>query len=204
MFSYTDDAIVTSSPTGRHLSTVIRHPAGMPSDQWRKHADQVCKVLNELGRNAKLNYRVFYSLGAGHFQTVGRIDAGKIASDYQSRDWTQYVDPQSLGNSEGLAELRSSGPYMADLERRFGPTWPFEDQTPPATEARQPMPSADPQREENLALRRKLDDATTKLCAAQMLLEKPVRLTADDVLRVLNLQTDTAIEVDGRTLARVE
>lgn len=52
MFSYTDEAIVTSSPTGRHLSTVIRHPAGMPDDQWRKHADQVCKVLNELKPDA--------------------------------------------------------------------------------------------------------------------------------------------------------
>lgn len=134
MFSYTDDAIVTSSPTGRHLSTVIRRPAAIGPLDWNEHADQVCKVLNELD---------------------SKVKAGSLS-----------------------------------LHMR--------------TEARQPMPSADPQREENLALRRKLDDATTKLCAAQMLLEKPVRLTADDVLRVLNLQTDTAVEVDGRTLARVE
>lgn len=181
MFSYTDDAIVTSSPTGRHLSTVIRRPAGMPGDQWRKHADQVCQVLNELDRASKckeMRLALSYAEGPAGLQAYGR--------------------------SEALAELRSSGPYLADLERRFGPTRPFEDQMPLATEARQPMPCADPQREENLALRRKLDDATTKLCAAQMLLEKPVRLTADDVLRILNLQTDTAIDVDGRTLARVE
>jgi len=55
MFSYTDDAIVTSSPTGRHLSTVIRRPAGMPDDQWRKHADQVCQVLNELDSKGRLS-----------------------------------------------------------------------------------------------------------------------------------------------------
>lgn len=48
MFSYTDEAIVTSSPTGRHLSTVIRALPGVPTDLWRRHAEQVCKVLNEM------------------------------------------------------------------------------------------------------------------------------------------------------------
>lgn len=72
MFSYTDDAIVTSSTTGRHLSTVIRRPAAIGPLDWNAHADQVCKVLNELDRNAKLNYRVCYSLGAG-LQTAGGI-----------------------------------------------------------------------------------------------------------------------------------
>lgn len=61
MFSYTDGAIVTSSPTGRHLSTVIRRPAGMPDNGWTQHAEQVCKVLNELKAGDAL------------------IDAGKIA-----------------------------------------------------------------------------------------------------------------------------
>lgn len=181
MFSYTDDAIVTSSPTGRHLSTVIRHPAGMPDDQWRKHADQVCTVLNELKAGDAL------------------IDAGKIASDYQSRNWTLYAGVQTVGR------IKRSQPCAYDLADPHGPTFAeLIDAVYLAPQPRQPMPSADPQREENLALRRKLDDATTKLCAAQMLLEKPVRLTADDVLRILSLETDTAIEVDGRTLARVE
>lgn len=71
MFSYTDDAIVTSSPTGRHLSTVIRHPAGMPDDQWRQHAEAVCNVLNESDRGARLNDRVAYSLEAGGKWEVG-------------------------------------------------------------------------------------------------------------------------------------
>lgn len=68
MFSYTDDAIVTSSPTGRHLSTVIRRPAGMPDNGWTQHADQVCKVLNELDSKAKA-----HSLSL-HLQTVGRVE----------------------------------------------------------------------------------------------------------------------------------
>lgn len=46
-FSYTDDAIVTNSRTGRHLSTVIRRPAMLMSG-WAEHAEAVCKVLNEL------------------------------------------------------------------------------------------------------------------------------------------------------------
>jgi len=52
MFSYTDDAIVTSSPTGRHLSTVIRRPAAIGPLDWSEHADAVCKVLNELKPDA--------------------------------------------------------------------------------------------------------------------------------------------------------
>lgn len=60
MFSYTDDAIVTSSPTGRHLSTVIRRPCVLMSG-WAEHAEQVCKVLNELDSKAKAT-RLTYSL----------------------------------------------------------------------------------------------------------------------------------------------
>lgn len=183
MFSYTDDAIVTSSPTGRHLSTVIRRPAAIDPLDWNEHAEQVCKVLNELDRNAKLNYRVCYSLGAG-FQTAGRVK--RVCPD-------NYDASAHATTAQQFAQ-RADGPSIAELI----------DGGYLAPQPRQPMPSSDPQREENLALRRKLDDATTKLCAAQMLLEKPVRLTVDDVLRILNLETDTAIEVDGRTLARVE
>jgi len=46
-FSYTDDAIVSHSPTGRHLSTVIRRPVVLMSG-WEEHAEEICKVLNEL------------------------------------------------------------------------------------------------------------------------------------------------------------
>lgn len=46
-FSYTDDAIVSASPTGRHLSTVIKRPVVLMSG-WDEHAAEICKVLNEL------------------------------------------------------------------------------------------------------------------------------------------------------------
>jgi len=45
-FSYTDDAIVSTSPTGRHLSNVIKRPVVLMSG-WNEHAEAVCKVLNE-------------------------------------------------------------------------------------------------------------------------------------------------------------
>lgn len=174
MFSYTDDAIVTSSPTGRHLSTVIRHPAGMPDDQWRKHADQVCTVLNELDRASKckeMRLALSYAEGPAGLQAYGR--------------------------SVVRAELRSSGPYMADLERRFGPTWPFEDQMPLAT---QPTPATARIAE----LEKQLDDATTKLCAAQMLLEQPIEMNALQLQLLYHCGVGNTLEFENRTFKRVE
>lgn len=46
-FSYTDDAVVSTSPTGRHLSTVIKRPCVLMSG-WTEHAEAICKVLNDL------------------------------------------------------------------------------------------------------------------------------------------------------------
>lgn len=51
-FSYTDTAVVSSSPTGRHLSTVIRRPCVLMSG-WDEHAAELCKVLNDLTPEAK-------------------------------------------------------------------------------------------------------------------------------------------------------
>lgn len=125
MFSYTDDAIVTSSPTGRHLSTVIRRPAAIGPLDWSEHADQVCKVLNELDSNVK----------AARLSTV--------------------LKPGPVG-----------GAYLG------------------------PFPVA-PAGEQGAELEKQLDDATTKLCAAQMLLEQ-----ADKKIAVLERRT-----VDYRTAA---
>lgn len=190
MFSYTDDAIVTSSPTGRHLSTVIRRPAGMPNDQWRKHADQVCQLLNELDRASKckeMRLALSYAEGPAGLQAYGR--------------------------SEVLAELRSSGPYMADLERRFGPTWPFEDQMPLATdkpeldqaaiEAQSAVVTATSAAARIAELEKQLDDATTKLCAAQMLLEKPIEVS-NDLAQVLQKGRPGQTFLANRTFKRVE
>jgi hypothetical protein len=53
-FSYTDEAIVSTSPTGRHLSTVIKRPCVLKSG-WTEHAEEICKVLNDLQPAAKIS-----------------------------------------------------------------------------------------------------------------------------------------------------
>lgn len=183
MFSYTDDAIVTSSPTGRHLSTVIRRPAAIGPLDWSEHADQVCKVLNELDRNAKLNYQVSYSLGAGHFQTVGRV--------YRTGGGA-YLGPFPVAPAgEQGAKLDWAIHYpvgMADI--RQGPK------------------AADQEREENLALRREVERLKRQLAAEQMPVELPIETAA---LRVLleNVGTGSLLHCKapcGRTviIKRVE
>lgn len=135
MFSYTDDAIVTSSPTGRHLSTVIRRPAAIGPLDWSEHADQVCKVLNELDSKAKAN-----SLSL-HLQTVGRVKRTRPCA-------YDLADP----HGPSFAELIDAG-YLSPI---------------PGTRFMVRNPSA----ERIAELEKRLDDATTKLCAAQMLLDK--------------------------------
>lgn len=166
MFSYTDDAIVTSSPTGRHLSTVIRRPVAIGPLDWSEHADQVCKVLNELDRNAKLNYRVCYSLGAG-FQTVGRVY--RQPCDYSEQD---------MDNALVQAELMGA---------RF-----LNDETFDATSDPKdfgPLTARSPSAESIAELEKQLDDATTKLCAAQMLLEQAEGKIATLERRIVDYRT---------------
>lgn len=246
MFSYTDDAIVTSSPTGRHLSTVIRRPAAIGPLDWAEHAEEVCQVLNDLGRAGKAaDLREVF--GVSQFHDEVQIEVARAAGE-ETPGSVEYAIELNCGPQKGQgtfvevignrgsrigrlfpegAEAESKALYE-ELQSGFsyGPPMPFseaerklqidrrdaliealERELADAHEklkARRPMPSASSQREENLSLRLKLADATTKLGDAQMLLEKPIRLNADAVLRILNLETDTAIEVDGRTLARVE
>lgn len=164
MFSYTDDAIVTSSPTGRHLSTVIRRPAAIGPLDWSAHADQVCKVLNELDRNA----RVCYSLGAG-FQKVGRV---KRDTELDAAVLRLYPDsPTAAAIRE---ELHSAEPV-------------------PATPG-----------ERTAELEKQLDDATTKLCAVQMLLEKPVEVTEQLAALLYHMPKGATAPFNNRTFKRVE
>ncbi|MEG1038668.1 MAG: hypothetical protein RSE94_01990 [Pseudomonas sp.] len=160
MFSYTDDAIVTSSPTGRHLSTVIRRPAAIGPLDWAEHADQVCKVLNELDGKAKAN-----SLSL-HLQTVGRVERGTTYEEYCCNEG---LDPGPL------AEPRSSGPLASALA---------------STRIAE--------------LEKHLDDATTKLAAAQMLLEKPIEVTADLGASLFYLPVGGTTTHNNRTFKRVE
>lgn len=201
MFSYTDDAIVTSSPTGRHLSTVIRRPAAIGPLDWAEHADQVCKVLNELKAGDALN------------------DAGKIASDYQSRSWTLYpgvqmvgrvkrVDPENYdayGHATTAQQFaqRSEGPTFAELADQgylsplsFGAV-PPAGPTPVATEATVASTRI-------AELEKQLDDATTKLAAAQMLLEKPIELNALQSQLLYLCGVGNTLEFENRTFKRVE
>lgn len=183
MFSYTDDAIVTSSPTGRHLSTVICRPAAIGPLDWNEHADQVCKVLNELDSKAKAS-----SLSL-HLQTVGRVKREQLSGGRWKPVESAYLGPFATAPAvEQVTELEMPIFYSQGI-------WPLQEEMPIE-------PVAATSAAERIAeLEKQLDDATTKLCAAEMLLKKPIEVTADDVLRLLNLQTDTAIEVDGRTLA---
>ena len=154
MFSYTDDAIVTSSPTGRHLSTVIRRPAAIGPLDWNEHADQVCKVLNELGTNAKaaalaeymLNkgpvYRIDFSQYQGLTAEANREErAAVLAERYQPHEWRDYV-----------AELRRQG--LAE---------PYE------AEPRKPAETCALLEQRIAELEKQLDDATAKLAAAESL-----------------------------------
>lgn len=176
MFSYTDDAIVTSSPTGRHLSTVIRHPAGMPDDQWRKHADQVCQVLNELDSKAKA-----HSLSL-HLQTVGRV-----------KRWQPCAYDLADPHGPSFAELIDQR-YLSPLS--FGAV-PPAGPTPVATEATFASTRI-------AELEKQLDEATTKLCAAQMLLEKPVEIDRQTAHQVYYASVGATVPFNNRTFKRVE
>ena len=151
MFSYTDDAIVTSSPTGRHLSTVIRRPAAIGPLDWSEHADEVCKVLNELGSKAKA-----HSLSL-HLQTVGRA----------KRD--AQLD-------EAILSCYPDGPTAASIRAELKSAEPNPWSLPVSAHAR------------IAELEKQLDDATTKLCAAQMLLEQSDRRIATLERRIADYQ----------------
>lgn len=201
MFSYTDDAIVTSSPTGRHLSTVIRRPAAIGPLDWSEHADQVCKVLNELKAGDAL------------------IDAGKIASDYQSRCWTLYTGVQMVGrvkridpenyDASGHATTaqqfaqRSEGPTFAELIDQ-GYLAPSHRHMRTGAEPRNPVETCVLLEQRIAELEKQLDDATTKLCAAQMLLEKPIEVTEQLAALLYHMPKGATAPFNNRTFKRVE
>ena len=167
MFSYTDDAIVTSSPTGRHLSTVIRRPAAIGPLDWSEHADQVCKVLNELDGKAKA-----HSLSL-HMQTCGRV---KRPTDFGAVGDTSAGAPMPRGPS--LAELIDRG-YVAPSHRHMHAG--AQPRNPVETCALLELRIAD--------MEKQLDDATTKLCAAQMLLEQADGKIATLERRIVDYRT---------------
>jgi len=203
MFSYTDDAIVTSSPTGRHLRTVIRRPAAIGPLDWNEHADQVCKVLNELDSKAK----------AARLSTV--LKPGPVGG--------AYLGPFPVAPAGGQgAELDWAVRYpvgMASIRQRLSGEWPkAADSIEPVPGARflndetfdatsdpgdfGPIAFATPG-ERIAELEKQLDDATTKLAAAQMLLEKPIEVS-NDLARLLQKGRPGDMFIANRTFKRVE
>lgn len=93
-FSYTDTAVVSSSPTGRHLSTVIRRPCVLMSG-WDEHAAEICRVLNELSPSATMAQLV----EQGYLEPL---------PDVLTNNWPRAsADLQEIAQSV-LDELRSS------------------------------------------------------------------------------------------------
>lgn len=111
MFSYTDDAVVSSSPTGRHLSTVIRRPCVLLSG-WDEHAAAICKALNEL---SPMHTLVSGLVSAAATELAGSLKdpVNQALTETVKR---QYVELQEL-RPEVLAELRSS---CGDYPQRCG------------------------------------------------------------------------------------
>lgn len=220
MFSYTDDAIVTSSPTGRHLSTVIRRPAAIGPLDWNDHAEQVCKVLNELDSKAKAN-----SLSL-HLQTVGRVKRiDKLREQYAEVIKRGFAQDAAIYGAQSPLSFGAGGPIQSDATYRLGEATPEQLRVRTELMAGAPVRSAYVHVEatgqtakllyaETVAgariaeLEKQLDDATTKLAAAQKPVELPIETAA---LRVLleNVGTGSLLHCKapcGRTviIKRVE
>lgn len=117
MFSYHDDAIVTIGPTGRP-SSVIRRPATIGPLDWAEHAAKVCRVLNEMGQNAKA-----HSLSL-HRQTCDRVTRRPIprASDLADPEGPTFAELIGQGYLSPTAratqtEAMIASARIAELEK---------------------------------------------------------------------------------------
>lgn len=121
MFSYTDDAIVTSSLTGRHLSTVIRRPCVLMSG-WSEHAEAICKVLNELDSSSPL--KPYFPLSKIRI----RIDPTRPFGDQMPPAGPAPDDTVNAAIREALrGEVPPAGPTTAQLiDAEPSPTVPSE------------------------------------------------------------------------------
>lgn len=95
-FSYTDDAIVSTSPTGRHLSSVIRRPVVLMSG-WNEHAEEICKVLNDLQPDHPVS-----NLGVK-----------------PPREWLYCKQPRDKELDEAVLKLYPDGPTAHDIRREL-------------------------------------------------------------------------------------
>lgn len=123
-FFYTDDAIVSGSPTGRHLSTVIKRPVVLMSG-WDEHAAAVCKVLNDL----QPDHPVGTLIGKGYEQPLvfsmplynPAFKVGETIRDVLSGNWPKPKnqppsEPPRFDYSD--VEAACKGPDLSPLEER--------------------------------------------------------------------------------------
>lgn len=113
-FSYTDDAVVSTSPTGRHLSTVIKRPVVLMSG-WTEHAEAICKVLNGLQPGS--------AIGAQYGQWYGRCSRVPVELDLtnlEARAADRYVKSarHAANVGSGAADLYAALAGVACPQRR--------------------------------------------------------------------------------------
>lgn len=198
-FFYTDDAIVSGSPTGRHLSTVIKRPVVLMSG-WDEHAAAVCKVLNDLQPDhpvgtqyaqwcdgdglpytADYSYKVDPGFAYAEQQLTAHGYPGqafKKAADTLSVNWprpkaTPPSEPPRFDYSD--VEAACKGPDYSPLEARAAEHYVRQcSRKAPDTE-RAVRPLVDRIYE----LTTELEGQGAKLAAVTAELEQPVAVTAD-------------------------
>ena len=182
MFSYTDDAIVTSSPTGRHLSTVIRRPCVLMSG-WDEHAEAICKVLNELDRKAKAG-----SLSL-HLQTCGRVKRQQ-PSDLPP-EWPTETLKVSFGpRCEAIEPRKPSILEQVNAQVELGARDTLSTGWPKMRYA--------PDAEQRIAvLERRITDY-------QIAADKPIEMSGEILRQLYGVEFGSSINHNGRTFKRVE
>ena len=118
-FSYTDDAVVSTSPTGRHLSTVIKRPCVLMSG-WTEHAEAICKVLNEPQpdhpvSNVKVELDWSYGAqGAGYLKRAAEKATGDIYA-VLAQDFNNLENRAADHYTKAYRHAVSVGSGAADL-----------------------------------------------------------------------------------------
>lgn len=185
MFSYTDEAIVTSSPTGRHLSTVIRALPGVPTDLWRQHAEAVCKVLNGL----RPTHSVAEALQVcGRFHDEVQFQFVPFSTDCPLSAETASALEAGEGLHKRIEEWLKAGVVDTWIGRQ-GSSEDIRDFAQRAGEVRRDALIE--------SLERELADAHEKL-------REPIRMSRQALSLLSNLDANQTMTYKNRTFKRVE
>lgn len=177
MFSYTDDAIVTSSPTGRHLSTVIRRPCVLMSG-WDEHAEAICKVLNDLDSKAK----------AYHLRdTIGNaIERAKLAS------MVTLDDQMPLGAGPGALQSYARMERQTPVDGEIPAYCPFD------------LPSDGPKMRYAPDAEQRIAVLERRITDYQVAADKPIEMSGEILRQLYGVEFGSSINHNGRTFKRVE